>query len=131
MHPTKQWIDRKLQCKQATLYVERTVTSEFKRQTGGRILYASVTLSLAPAKELSIEFNVEPSELDYRCAIEDAIFSELLTHYTVPILGVSVRVIAVIADEIGSSYSTFRQATSDAMRQAFQQLGGQQNIAWP
>jgi hypothetical protein len=131
MHPTKQWIDQKLHRKQATLHVERTVTSEFKRHTGGRILYASVTLELAPAKEFSIEFSVEPSELDYRSGIEDAIFSELLTHYTVPILGVSVRVLAVIADEIGSSYATFRQATSDAIRQAFQQPSGQQNIAWP
>ncbi len=131
MHPTKQWIDQKLNRKQATLHVERTVTGEFKRQTGGISLYASVTLEVTPATEFSIEFCVEPSELDYRSAIEDAIFSELLTHYTVPILAVSVRVLTVIADEIGSSYLTFRQATSEAMRQAFQQPNGQQNIAWP
>ncbi len=109
----------------------RTITSEFKRQTGGRLLYASITLQASPADYFSLEFDVEPSELIFRNAIEDAIFAEILTNYSTPILGVAIRILKVVEDEIGSSYFTFQKATLEAMHQVFKRPAGQQNILWP
>jgi hypothetical protein len=130
-HPAQHWLKTKLLESPGTVMVARTISKDFRRHTGGRTLFAAVTLTLAPASAFSLTFAAEPSETDYRRAIEDAIFCELLTSHTQPILGVSVLVDAVEEDPVGSCYAAFKVATRDAMTEALRLSDGATNTIWP
>ena len=79
MNPVISWAQRKVAEQCATVAEARTVTKDFVRFSC-REQFAGVTLTVLPADEFSLSFNVEPSLPDYRWAIEDAIWCALLSH---------------------------------------------------
>jgi hypothetical protein len=127
MLPLVNWLERKLAEPAATVSGPRTVSKVFSRFSG-REHFAGVTLTVRPAKELSLRFNVEPSEADFRWAIEDTIFCALLSRYRQPVLRLEVTVDAIQEKTSASSYFSFKMATSEAIEEA---LGGvSTNIVW-
>ena len=127
MLAAKEWLERKAMYAGATVAGTRTVTKEYRRSTG-RMLFAGITLTVSPANDLSVCFKVDPGDKDYRAAIEDAIFCALLSQYKQPISRIAVTIEDVKHDDIGSSYYTFKMATSEAIHEAL--VGPSSNIVW-
>ncbi len=127
MLAAKEWLERKAGYPGATVASTRTVTKEYRRHTG-RILFAQVTLTVSPAPDLSLRFKVDPTDIDYRAAIEDTVFCALLSQYRQPVSRVAVTIEDVKEDDIGSSYHTFKMATSEAIHEAL--MGPSSNIVW-
>lgn len=127
MRQVANWLERKLGEPAATVSSPRTVSKKFSRFSG-REHFAGITLTVKPAEELSLRFDVEPSEADFRWAIEDTIFCALLSRYRQPVLRVEITVDAIEEKALASSYLSFKMVTSEAIEEA---LGGvSNNIVW-
>ena len=110
---------------------QRTVSREWVRHTGGRIMRAGLTGQIAPAQEFKLEINSEGCEPEYAAAARNGALTVLLSQSWNPVLAVELTLSNFVAHEAESSYAAFyavaHEATSHLLGVA---PGTDHNIDW-
>jgi hypothetical protein len=109
----------------------RTVSREWVRHTGGRIMRAALTGAIAPAKDFEIHVNGGDSEPEYIAAAKNGALTVLLSQSSAPVLAVKLTLSNFIAHGSESSYAAFYAAAHEVTSHLLGVAPGtQHNIEW-
>lgn len=111
------WIDEKLTHRAAGILEEKSFAHKWKKSTGGRLMFAGVTVDVKPSEKFNLEINSDGVEESFVLGAKNAVFSVLMGQTFVPILNLSVRLRDFQADDVGSSYLAFFCVTKEAMHE--------------
>lgn len=113
--PISDWLTKKTNHPWATIREAREVDEEFKRQTGGRIMYARLSVCIEPAESFIFEVDANEIHEDYIAGAEDAAIGMLLFENWAPILNCKLRLYNFRPIDGESSYKAFYYVSKLAM----------------
>lgn len=125
------WIYEKAQHNWAGIFESRTVSHQWKKCTGGRIMFAGLTLQVFPNKGFELIIDGHDVDESYINAIKNGIFSVLLSISYSPVLNVKIKISDIDAHEINSSYAAFYKTAEEAIKITLgQNENDESNIKW-
>jgi len=109
----------------------RTVSREWVRYTGGRIMRAALTGSIAPAQGFELEVDAEGCEPEYVAAAKNGALTVLLSQGSAPVLAVRLTLGQFVSYGSESSYHAFYAAAQEVTSHLLGvEQGTQHNIEW-
>ncbi len=109
------WLNEKTQHNWVGIIEPRTVNHEWKKHTGGRIMFAGLTLRVEPKNGFELIISEPEIEGEYVKAVKNGIISVLLSQSWSPILNLKIRVLNLDVHEINSSYAAFYQVSKESI----------------
>ena len=127
-----QWLQEKLdQHRWSGVLAPRRVTHEWCLRTGGRVMRAGLTASIAPADRFSVSFPLDAESATYLAAVRNGMFSVLLGREVKPILRCAVVFESFVIHDLESSYTAFFRVAKEATEQLLGLAAGHRhNIDW-
>jgi hypothetical protein len=109
------WVTEKIESHHWAGVIEsRRVTHEWRRHTGGRIMWAGLTASIAPSQEWSLRISAQGVEPQYVAAAQNGLFSVLLSQSWAPVLRCAVCLESFQVHPVESSYAAFYMVSKEA-----------------
>ena len=112
------WLEEKLSHNWTSVRAARVVEWEWKLHTGGRTLYAGLSLAVWPAETFSLEVDAAGIDENFIAGAKNGLFSVLLGHSHSPTLSLRARLSDFVVDDVGASYYSFYQVAREATERA-------------
>ena len=116
------WLEYKYESDCSSIYNSSTVIHEYKKQTGGMVIYAGISLSISPSKCFELLLPDLDIEESYYLGVKDGIISSLFVINEKPLLNIKISVTDMKTTFDGSSYFAFYNVAREAMVKANDQL---------
>jgi hypothetical protein len=126
------WLHEKCEREHWSSVLEpRTVTREWVRHTGGRIMRAGLTGSVQQAASFELHVHAEGVEPEYAMAARNAALTVLLAQSWSPVLAIKLTLSQFQPHEVESSYAAFYGVAHEVVAHLLGVTQGtQHNIAW-
>jgi hypothetical protein len=92
----------------------RSITHEFQKVTGGRVMYAGITIKAAPSDTFALRVSPGIPDVFVRAA-KHAVFSALVGAAMSPVLRLRIELADFKYNESDSTYASFYLAAKEAM----------------
>jgi len=111
------WLDYKYHDDCDTVYESKVLSHEFKRHTGGRIIFAGITIGVEPCDtfKLVVSDSINIIEDSFLLGAKDGIISTLFTAGDKPILKLKITIHEFNTSEVDSSYMAFQIVAKETM----------------
>ena len=113
----EQWLKDKFAHREGSLRESATATVEWKKNTGGMIMRAGITVTLNPSVEFTISVLEDGIESGYVSGAINGVLTELVGKPMYAMSDIEVVISDFQIDEVGSSYVAFYRASAEATRQ--------------
>jgi hypothetical protein len=108
----------------------RRVSHEWSRYFSGRKISAALTVSIAPAADFSLRY-VGGTSAEYVAAINNALFSVLLSQGCQPVLRCALAVESIAVSPMEAEYPALYEAAKEATERLLGvAMGEEHNILW-
>ena len=118
----RDWLQYKYENDCETIYSTESISHEFKKSTGGMIMYAGLSLRIEPSESFVLSFLDSEVEETYELAVKDGIISSLFKLSDKPLLKIKVTVSDMKSTLHGSSYFAFYSVAKEAMAKVYDEL---------
>ena len=111
-----QWLEER--CTQhlwASVVEARTITHQWKRHTGGRIMSAELSASIEPASAFHLAVEADGIEFEYVAAAKNGAITALIAQSWSPVFLVRLRLFNFKPEEAESSYAAFYAVAKEAV----------------
>ena len=103
----EQWLKDKFAHREGSLRESATATVEWKKNTGGMIMRAGITVTLNPSVEFTISVLEDGIESGYVSGAINGVLTELVGKPMYAMSDIEVVISDFQIDEVGSSYVAF------------------------
>jgi hypothetical protein len=130
--PAVEWLREKCEREHwSTVRHARTITRDWVRHTGGRVMRAGLSGSIAPAQDLELVVHAPCIEEEYVAAAKNAAFSVLLSQSWSPVFAARLELNGFVAHPDESSYAAFYEVAREVVSHLIGVApGSQHNIKW-
>jgi hypothetical protein len=115
----------------ATVKEGRVVTHKWSRQTGGRVMSASLSASIEPAESFVLDVKAKNIEQSFIDGALNGVLTVLMSQSFVPVLGCKILLYDFKPHEVESSYAAFYFVAEEATKRLLG-IGNSEsyNIVW-
>ena len=118
----KSWLQYKYENDCSTIYRSGSITHEWKKHTGGMIMFAGLTIKVEPSDDFELNLPDTDVEESFILGIKDGIISSLFVIDEKPLLKIRISVTDLKTTIDGSSYRAFYYVSNEAMVKVIDEL---------
>lgn len=126
-----EWLQEKCDLRWSTVREARTVTREWVRFTGGRIMRAELSGSIEPSAEFELVVTAPGIEAEYVSGAKNGALTVLVSQNWAPVFAVKLHLQNFKPHPIESSYAAFYNVAHEVISHLLGVApGSQHNIKW-